>query len=373
MDVGAFAAELAKIDQQLEATCILNHIPGLSAVLVQGQEPIWMKSWGFANLEQGRPTTPDTLYRIASVTKLFTATMLMQLHERGHLQLDEPVDRYISAFHHLSQGTPITFRHLVSHTSGLPMMPPTINRFLPKPFAELTHEDLPQLRYPTLADIVASLPETTLLFSPGTQCCYSNFGVALLAHAMAQIVQQPYEQYVKSHILQPLAMQRSAFALDHELSKTMATGYYAWDGSTQQVVPNHSMGGFTSTGGLHSSANDMVRFLLLHLNAAEESRVLSSQMVQQMFIPILEIEKARYVASGGRGGIATGWFCSSLEGFPVVEHGGGDFPFSTFLALVPSVKLGIFIATNTGSATRVVAQLAYQILGALLRVHDAPD
>lgn len=234
-------------------------------------------------------------------------------------------------------------------------------------------DDLLQLRYPTIEDIVGSLPETTLRFPPGTQFCYSNVGVALLAHAMEQIVQQPYEAYVKANILQPLAMDHTAFTLDCEQHKLLATGYYAWDGSTQQVVPNHNLVGFTPTGGLHSSANDMVRFLLLHLNGAQDNSVLSRQTVEQMFIPILKMEKARYIDSGGRGGVATGWFCSAIEGFPVIEHGGGDFPYSTFLALAPITKQGVFIATNTGSATRVVAQLAYHSLGALLRFYAQID
>lgn len=249
----------------------------------------------------------------------------------------------------LSQEAPITYRHLVSHISGLPMMPPNIDQFLPRPFAEgLTHEDLPHIRYPTIHDILASLGETTLLSPPGTRVQYSNFGVALLAHALETLIGQPYKEYVAQHILQPLAMHSTSFQLADKLGKRRAKGYYAWDGKTQQLVPDHDLGGFAPAGGLYSSVSDMARFIALHLSERRGAidSILNSQTVEQMRRPILATAKPRYVDEGLGGGVATGWFLSSAAGFPVVEHGGGDFPYSTFLALVPSLRLGLFIATN---------------------------
>ena len=193
-----------------------------------------------------------------------------------------------------------------------------------------------------------------------------------MARALELIAQQPYKKYIATHILRPLAMYSTAFHIDQEMSNRLATGYYAWDGNTQQEAPNHDIGGFAPTGGLHSSVRDMARFISLHLGDPHDRNgsVLARQTTEQMRVPILETAKPRYVDSATLGGVATGWFLSSIAGLPVFEHGGGDFPWGTFMALVPAVDLGVFIAANTGTNTTALAQMAYNVLGSLIHVGD---
>lgn len=361
-------AKLAEINQYLATECKNYQIPGLSAVIVDAQEILWLKAYGYANLELGIPTTVDTRYRICSVTKLFTATMLMQLYEQHRLHLDEPVERYFPEFRRLSQSVPITFRHLVSHTSGLPMMPPNIQKFVPKPIHEFTHEDYCKLLYPTITDVIAGLYETKLLCQPGAQIHYSNFGIALMVYALEQIVQQDYQTYMIEQILQPLAMRGATFDGYGGVSEDTAVGYYAWDEKTQQPLPYHHMAAFTPTGGLYSSARDIAHFLILHLGKVQnaQSTVLTQPSIQQMRQPILKTEKSRYMNGVINGGVGIGWFLSSIANIPVVEHGGGDFPFTTFLLLAPALDLGVFVATNTGSYPEVVAQMAYKLVDLLI-------
>lgn len=361
-------AKLAEVDQYLELECKNYQIPGLSAVIVDAEEILWMKAWGFANLELKIPATVDTRYRICSVTKLFTATMLMQLCEQNRLHLDESVEKYIPELSQLHQSVPMTFRHLVSHTSGLPIMPPNIQKFVPKPIHEFTHEDYCKLLYPMITDVIADLNETKLLCQPGDQIHYSNFGIALMAFALEKIARQDYQTYIIEQILQPLAMHDATFDVYGGMSNDVALGYYAWDGKKQQALPYHYMGAFTPTGGLYSSARDMAQFLILHLGKVqnEKSAVLTQQSIQQMRQPILKTEKSRYVNGAVNGGVGIGWFLSSIANTPVVEHGGGDFPFTTFFLLAPALNLGIFLATNTGSYPEVVARMAYKLVDLLV-------
>jgi CubicO group peptidase (beta-lactamase class C family) len=137
--------DLALIEMYLESEQESQNIPGLSAGIVYDQEILWAKGFGYANLEERIPATIGTLYRIGSVTKIFTAVMLMQLRDKGHLQLDDPVARYLPEFTRLRTDIPITFRHLVSHTSGLPTMPP-IEELTAK-FEMPDLEDLHQIKY----------------------------------------------------------------------------------------------------------------------------------------------------------------------------------------------------------------------------------
>lgn len=206
------------------------------------------------------------------------------------------------------------------------------------------------------------------LCQPGTQIHYSNFGIALMAYALEKIARQDYQTYIIEQILQPLAMHGATFKVYGGMSKNVVLGYYAWDEKKQQALPYHNMADFTPTGGLYSSARDIAHFLILHLGKVRnvQSTVLTQQSIQQMRQPILKTEKSRYTNEAINGGVGIGWFLSSIANTPVVEHGGGDFPFTTFLLLAPALDLGVFVATNTGSYPEVVARMAYKLVDLLI-------
>ncbi|MEM7129122.1 MAG: serine hydrolase domain-containing protein [Chloroflexota bacterium] len=355
------------IDAYLEWALTHYKLPGMIATIVRSQETPWTKALGYANLEQERAMTPDSLMRISSVTKMFTATMLMQLQGGGQLQLDDPVEKHLPEFSVLRQDIPITFRHLVSHTSGLPIMPQFATERLPRPIDELTLEDLYQLQYPTVEEAVASLSETELLFRPGTQFNYSNFGIAVMTRALKNIVQQPYTDYLTTNILQPLGMNDATFNVEDILDERIVSGYYSWDGKTPQLTPY--LGSWASTGGLHTSATEIANFMAFHLEQGQDShtQILSQKTIEQMKIPIREMEKSRYKDDALGGGVGIGWFLSSIGNHKIVEHGGGDFPSATFLALVPEKQLGVFIGMNTGNEVQARTEIAYECLALLLR------
>ncbi len=187
---------IALIDAFLETERKVRAIPGLSLAIVYNQEILWSKGFGFADIARSIPATPKTLYRVASVTKLFTATMLMQLRDAGKLQLDEPLDKYLPELKVKStfaDPAPITFRQVAAHLSGLPR-----DDSLKRSYKEN------QIIYPSAEEIQASLKDIELVTAPMTEKHYSNLGFALLGLALGRIADQSYPGYIAEHILQPI-------------------------------------------------------------------------------------------------------------------------------------------------------------------------
>src|SRR3989442_15507938 len=162
------AAALTVLDSWIAATVAQREQPGLSIGVVYDQDLIWAKGYGYADLERRVPTTPSTIYRIASISKLFTATAIMQLRDAGKLRLDDPVsDRlpWFSIKKTYDGGPPITIRHLITHTSGLPR--------------EVDGVNWSDLRFPTRDDMMRVLPGPETVFPPDTEWKYSNLAVSL--------------------------------------------------------------------------------------------------------------------------------------------------------------------------------------------------
>jgi CubicO group peptidase (beta-lactamase class C family) len=248
---------LDKVNDFLENLIVEQGLPGCSAAVVFDQEIIWSKGFGFADLEKKTPSTTQTLYRVGSITKLFTATMLMQLRDAGKLQLDDPIEKYLPAFKlksRFANTRPPTFREVVAHLGGIPREAPLDYWYTQK--------------FPTIEDIMASLDQTELILPPMSEFKYSNLGIAVLGHALETIAGQPYRDYVKQNILEPLGMQASDFELNSETEKQMATGYALEPGQAPQAVGRPSISGFIYAGQLISSVSEMAAFISLQFRPA---------------------------------------------------------------------------------------------------------
>src|SRR6266581_396090 len=182
-------AALVLLDAQIEAERKDQKIPGLSAAVIYDQEIIWFKGFGYANVQEQMPADSRTVYRVGSITKLFTATMLMQLRDAGKLQLDDPIEKYVPAFKLKSpfddQRSP-TFRQVVSHTAGLPIEAPL--------------DYWQTLEFPTIEKVLESLKDAEMVFPAMTKFKYSNLGFAILGYALEVIANQPFKEYIVEHI-----------------------------------------------------------------------------------------------------------------------------------------------------------------------------
>ncbi|MEJ2188737.1 MAG: serine hydrolase, partial [Acidobacteriota bacterium] len=208
------ADALKVFDLWIEQFVAYRDIPGLSIAIVHDQEIVWAKGYGFADLKTKTPATPSTVYRLGSITKLFTASAIMKLRDEGKLRLDNPVGSYLPWFH-VSNPFPdepqITVRELLTHTSGLPRE---------APFPYWTDHI-----FPTQAQFQAAEGHQEVLYPPDTTYHYSNLGMALLGAIVAEVSGRPWAEYVDEEILRPLGMTSSSGAPDKELLSRRATSY----------------------------------------------------------------------------------------------------------------------------------------------------
>jgi CubicO group peptidase (beta-lactamase class C family) len=220
------AAALALVETQLTAEQVDRKIPGLSAGVVYGGELIWQRGFGYADLEKQIPAGERSVYRVASITKLFTATILMQLRDAGKLQLDDPIEKYLPAFKLKSpfpDARPPTFRQVAAHAAGLPR--------------EGDHDGWRSMNMPSVEALLGLLHQAETCFPTMTEPKYSNLGIALMGHALSLIAGRPYVDYVAESILRPLGMNDSGFDVTRYGDGQLARGYYRDRDGQFKVAP----------------------------------------------------------------------------------------------------------------------------------------
>ena len=337
----------------LEEKIPTETVPGLSVAVVKGGRIIWNRGFGFADLATSTPATPQTSYLWFSMTKIVTATAILQLVQRGDLDLDAPADEYFRGFKIVSQPTPVSVRHLLSHSSGLAN---------PLPLRWV---------YPAAGPVVDRRAFVSRLlgkhrklrFVPGGRASYSNLGYLVLGEVISEVSGMRYEVYVREEILSPLGMKRTGFAYPEHADGGAATGYQPlWKPLTplfRAALPRGIVGprlGRYVTfkpfyvkgpayGGLVGSVDEAARFVLLHLNGGEVdgTRLLSAESIAEM---------QRVTPQGGKRDFGLGWFRAHAaeEQRPAfVEHLGGGAGFWNVMRIYPEVSLGVVMMGNTTS------------------------
>src|SRR5216684_4947576 len=178
---------------------------------------VWSRAYGFANIENKVPATPDSIYRIGSITKQFTAVMLLQLVHDGKVHLSDPVEKYVPDINRVTGrfpgAPPITLMQLATHTAGLSREPENTETYVTGPVSEWEKT------------LIAALPHVKYAFEPGTHFSYSNIGYAILGATLSRAAKQPFTDYVREKILLPLGMTHSDFEATPAVRKSLATGY----------------------------------------------------------------------------------------------------------------------------------------------------
>jgi CubicO group peptidase (beta-lactamase class C family) len=329
---------------QVEAERQRRGVPGISVGVVYDQTLIWSHGFGTANVDTGAPATPETLYRVGSITKLFTDTMMMQLRDAGRLQLDDPLQRYLPELQIPSRyGSDLpTLREVASHTAGLPREAPL----------DYWHSR----SFPTEGDLIASMQNSALIGPPGKVYQYSNLGVSLEGIALERVAGVPYTQYVTDNILRPLGMTESGFAVSDDVRTKLAAGSTPSSTSTQPPDRFPDFGALTPAAGLYSSVDDIARFISLQfrLDDANGSTVLSGPTLREMHDPS---------SRGGPSDFAIGWELGSVSGHGTIGHPGVVYGFTTQITLIPDSKLGVAVFTNGRTDP---ASIANQALSTLL-------
>ncbi len=330
-----------------------NNIQGLSLALIDDQQVVWADGFGYADTAARLPATADTVYRIGSVSKLFTTISALQLVEQGRLELDRPLQQYIPDFSlrsRFSNAKPITLRSIMTHHSGIPS-DHLKGMWTPQPQPIST---LPAL----IKDDYAAYPPNTVL-------SYSNLGMSLLGLAVQNVSGQEFCSHLQQQLLQPLGMQQTSCST--ALPQTASTAR-AYSGSTQRLEPPLRD---TPAGGVNGSVRDMSRFVRMVLAQGEldGQRIIKPETVREMLT-----SQNSTVALDRSFRIGLGWMLGGLGGIniqqagPVAHHAGATLYHRAQLVLLPDVKLGIVVLSNTDSAQQSVNTIAAEALKLALEI-----
>jgi CubicO group peptidase (beta-lactamase class C family) len=339
-------AILSEIEADAESARLKAKIPGMSIVIVHDQDVLLAKGFGYADLEKKIPADPQTVYRVGSVTKVFTALMLMQLRDAGKLQLDDSIEKYLPEFKIKSRfpdARPATFRQVAAHYSGLPREAPMLYE------VQVTDEQ------PSVEEQLKSLKNSEMLLPAMTMYSYSNLGYAIMGLALSRVAKQPYDQYVAAQILKPLGMNNSGFALTEQMKKHFAVGYKSAgsDGTYQRSsYPTYVP---LASGMLYSNVDDLANLLSLFFREGPRGgkQVLGSSSLLEMLIPVAV---STDLSRDERGRPIHLWREGSTIGFSVnpfppgeqIDYKGGLIAgFSSIVYINYPRKLGMALLMNT--------------------------
>jgi serine beta-lactamase-like protein LACTB len=343
---GIPAEKRAAIEKAVSSFMSANSVPGIAAAVVLDGEPLWSAGFGMADLEDYTPAASSTLFRLGSISKPITATALLQLWERGKLDLDAPVQKYCPAFP--KKDWPITTRELLGHLGGIRHYNPDGKGDVPDDSARhfsSTEESL---------QIFANDP---LAARPGTKFNYSTYGYTLLGCVLEGAASEKYVDYVKENIFRPAGMEQTQadnfFAvIPHR------TRFYHKDKAG--VVQN--AGVLDSSykipgGGLISSADDMAHF---------EAAILADKLLQHATRDLMWTSQK--TADGKLTSYGLGWGVVEKFGVHILAHTGGQQGTSTAFAVVPDRRAGVVVLANMDGVHS--GQLADEILKIVLDLKD---
>jgi serine-type D-Ala-D-Ala carboxypeptidase/endopeptidase len=340
------AATLAAIDRVMEHFRLDAHIPGMVWGIVRDGKLVHVKGAGVQDIEQKRPVTPDSLFRIASMTKAFTALSVLKLRDDGKLALDALAETYVPELRGLKYPTDdsprIRVRELVTHTAGFVTDDPWGDRQTPLPeddFTRLLSQGVPFTRPP------ASAME------------YSNLGYALLGRIIANMSQQPYDEFVQRTLLRPLGMTSTSHHVSPAPAERRALGY-RWEDDQWKLEPTMAHGAFGAMGGIQTSANDYAKWVAFLLQAwpardgadpGPVKRASVRELAQGANYPVLRVRPGASGPDACRmaGTYAMGFSAATdCELGLTLSHGGGYPGYGSHLLVLPDYGVGIFALAN---------------------------
>lgn len=354
---GAFAL----LDRWLDAYRAYETIPGLSVGIVQDQELIWQRSYGFANPKREVRATAETLYSICSISKVFTSIGILQLRDAGALGLDDPVARHLDWFRidqSFPGSSPITVRSLLTHSSGLPRE--SIGPYWSPP-------DFP---FPDRKALRETLAVQETLYPADTYFQYSNLGFALAGEIIAAKSDQDYGAYVAKRILAPLELESTRPGFQKRLiGSALAVGHGARDrNGTRPVMPEFDTAALTPAVGYTSNVVDLARFASWNFRTltGKTNKVLSPATLREM-------QRVQWIDPDWNNTRGLGFEVRKSGDDTLVGHDGTCPGYSSALALLPEHALGIVVLANaSGIDTRKIVGNVQRLVVPALAAGDAP-
>jgi len=310
----------ARIDAIVDAARSAQKIPGVTLLVDHRGRRIVGRGYGLADVENNVSAGLDTVYQIASLTKQFTATAILQLVDQGRLRLDDDVTGLVPGFH--VRGGKVTVHHLLSHTHGI---------------AEYNRDET-RAEWPTATSherIVALITNRDLEFQPGEKFSYRNSGYYLLGMIVERVSGMSYGDYLRTRIFEPLGMGHTSQCTSREILAKRAHGY-TLDGGELRNPTFLDMSWTFAVGSVCSTASD----LLLWQQALHAGRVVSPESYRRMITPVT-------LNNGTVTDYGYGLGRSVHEGHALIRHGGNTVGFSSYLTWYPDDDLTIVLLTNS--------------------------
>jgi CubicO group peptidase (beta-lactamase class C family) len=332
----------AKLEEFILEKLSETKLPSLTAAVVKGEEVVWARAFGFKDVARGLPATTKTLYGIGSVTKSFTALAIMQLVEQGKLRLDDPVDLHVP-FPVKPQGERVTILHLLTHSSGIPAL-----AYAEAVIRGRTGAQDNWLPIATYSDLVTFMQDANdwTLFKPGERWFYLNEGYAALGAVIEKCAGVSYEDYVRTHILLPLGMERSFFGKAAVEKDSDVAVPYVITRTGEQMPSSYAYGGLTADGALISNIHDLARYASMYLGGGKfgQTRVLGEEGIKAMQEPRIALP---YQGNFGPRYYALGLFNTpAFYGRTLIDHGGSVLVATAFMGFVPEEGLGVVLLAN---------------------------
>jgi CubicO group peptidase (beta-lactamase class C family) len=307
--------------------------PGAAALVVKDGKVVYRKAIGMASMELGVPLQPETVFRLGSITKQFTAAAVMLLVEDGKISLSDPIEKYLPGYP--TQGHVITVEHLLTHTSGIQSY-----TSIPGWFPKKIRTDLP------LLELIDAFKNEPMQFAPGERYAYNNSAYVILGAVIEKASGETYERFLTKRIFEPLGMTRTLFGSNEPIIKGRAQGY----GEDKGVVRNAEFLSMTqphAAGSLVSTIDDLAKWDAALLAGT----LLKRTSLQKMATPYT-------LKDGSSTGYGYGLQIGSVRGRESVEHGGGIPGFSTYGLSLPGARIYVAVLTNSDAPKAAPGYLA---------------
>lgn len=350
----------AELEPEIHRTMLAGNIPSVSIALVSGNQVIWTGAYGNSNLWSRTPAAPNTVYLIGSTFKTMATTALLQQMEKGKFKLDDPVNNYLTDFKIQGEDPqrPITFRHLLTHTSGLPgdfggfpvwgdTVPPPMEEYLTK-----------------------SLKITK---PPMTSITYSNMAYTLIGYLVQKFSGVPFKKYVQEQIFAPLEMNSTAFEPRPDMDERLSIPYRFDEATGTQVAAVRVKATVWPAGLVYGTVLNQANWLIANLNggAFKDKRIISEATLEQMFTRQHDQFKGKIEDIWGNetAGFGLTWWTQVRDGDRYFAHSGSVQGYTAFLLGNRDRKLGFAILTNGNRSHLHLFKLADQAMD-LMKKHS---
>jgi CubicO group peptidase (beta-lactamase class C family) len=349
----AWRAHVDGFAARLRADVAADNVGGITAAVVQGDSIVWAQGFGWADRDARKPAGPQTIYRIGSISKSFTAVALAQLAARGVVDLDAPAARYfadIDRFANPRAGAkPVTLRHLATHTAGI-IREPRLAGAASGPIAEWENR------------IVASIPTTSFDTVPGARYAYSNIGYGVLGLTISRAARVPFMTLVEENIFKPLRMQSSTFVITPALAPQLSVGYANSGSNIDAESPKreHDGRGYkVPNGGIYSTVGDLARFIGA-MSGARGDEMLDAKWRSEM----MRVQ----TPENPRNGYGLGFQIRVTDdGRRLVAHGGSVAGYTAHIVFDPDARLGVILLRNYNTGQTNLGNVATSLLTELVR------